>query len=305
MLDAMGFTEDAQLRTLEGMTLRVLASGSGGNCSVLVIGRAGVRRICLIDLGLSPRRTTRLLAESGLTLSDVDDVLLTHLDSDHFYRTWPRFLPAHVRVRVHARHHPGAADAGIPADLLAPFEDPFIIQADLGGAVVSPSITAHDALGSVAYRIDLEVHGQHAALGYATDLGHVPDRLISHMKGVDVLAIESNYCPRMQRESGRPEYLKRRIMGGAGHLSNQQSRDAVRRIDPRGHVILLHLSRECNLPGLAAGEHAGSPYALTVSLQHEPTGWVGIQPRPDVPRPVMRHVQSRLFEPVRTAGASS
>lgn len=305
MLLAMGFTEDAQLRTLEGMTLRVLASGSGGNCSVLVVGRGGVRRVCLIDLGLSPRRTSCLLAESGLTLSDVDDVLLTHLDSDHFYRTWCRFLPAHVRVRVHSRHARGAADAGIPAGLLTPFDDAFVIQADLGGAVVSPSVNAHDALGSVAFRIDLEINGQHASLGYATDLGHVPDRLISHMKGVDVLAIESNYCPRMQHESGRPEYLKRRIMGGAGHLSNQQSRDAVRRIEPRGHVVLLHLSRECNLPDLAASEHAGSSYALTVSLQHEPTGWVNVQPRPAVPRPVMRHIQHGLFETLHMAGASS
>lgn len=292
----MGFTEDAQLRSLEGMTLRVLASGSGGNCSVLVVGRGGVRRVCLIDLGLSPRRTSRLLAESGLTLSDVDDVLLTHLDSDHFYATWARFIPGHVRVRVHARHHRAALASGIPPALLAPFDDPFVIQADLGGAVVAPSVNAHDALGSVAYRIDFAL-GQHvSSLGYATDLGRVPDRLITHMRGVDVLAIESNYCPRMQDESGRPEYLKRRIMGGAGHLSNQQAGEAVRRIEPRGHVVLLHLSRECNLPELAAREHAGAAYAITISRQHEPTGWVSVVPRPMPVRPVVRPVQSGLFE---------
>lgn len=295
----MGITEDAQLRTLEGMTLRVLASGSGGNCAVLVVGRGGVRRVCLIDLGLSPRRTSRLLAESGLTMSDVDDVLLTHLDSDHFYSTWSRFVPAHVRVRVHARHHRAALAAGLPAALLAPFDDRFVIQPDLGGAVVAPAVNAHDALGSVAYRIDLPLDGQTASLGYATDLGHVPERLIAHLRSVDVLAIESNYCPRMQEESGRPEYLKRRITGGAGHLSNQQAGDAVRRIGPRGHVVLLHLSRECNLPELAAQEHAGAPYALTVSRQHEPTGWVLVQPGPAPLRPVMRHVQSGLFDHAR------
>ncbi len=285
------------------MTLRVLASGSGGNCSVLVVGRAGVRRVCLIDLGLSPRRTCRLLAESGLSLSDVDDVLLTHLDSDHFYQTWSRMLPGHVRVRVHARHLRSAAAAGLPAGVVVPFDEPFLIQADLGGALVQPHLNAHDALGSVAYRVDFEMSGHAASLGFATDLGHVPDRLVSHLRGVDVLAIESNYCPRMQEDSGRPEYLKRRIMGGAGHLSNQQSRDAVRGISPRGHVVLLHLSRECNLPELAAAEHDGAPYAITVSRQHEPTGWVSVVARPAAPRPVVRHVQQSLFESAAARGA--
>ena len=301
----MGFTEDAQLRSLEGMTLRVLASGSGGNCSVLVFGRGGVRRVCLIDIGLSPRRTARLLAESGLSFSDVDDVLLTHLDSDHFYSTWARLLPAHVRVRVHTRHHRPAAASGMPAERLAPFDEPFVIQADLGGAIVSPSVNAHDQLGSVAYRIDMHHGDRVSSLGFATDLGRVPDRLVSHLRGVDVLAIESNYCPRMQEESDRPVNLKRRIMGGAGHLSNQQSRDAVRAIEPKGHVVLLHLSRECNLPALAAAEHTGAPYALTVSLQHEPTGWVNVLPRPAPVRPVVRHVQASLFEPTPHAGVLS
>jgi len=305
----MGFTEDPHLRSLEGMSLRVLASGSGGNSSVLVIGRGGVCRVCLIDLGLSPRRTSRLLAESGLSLSDVDDVLLTHLDSDHYFRTWSRLLPRHVRVRVHAHHQRCAAEAGIPPALLAPFDDRFIIQADLGGAVVSPSVNAHDAMGSVAFRIDLNLGDSTASLGYATDLGHVPDRLVAHMRGVDVLAIESNYCPRMQEVSDRPMFLKRRITGGAGHLSNQQCRDAIRGINPCGHVVLLHLSRECNLPEVAAIEHAGARYSLTISLQNEPTGWVAVSPRPAAPRPVVRHRQAGLFESmlgarVPTAGAA-
>lgn len=299
----MGFTEDAFLRSLNGMALRVLASGSGGNCSVLVVGRGGMRRVCLIDLGLSPRRTARLLAESGLTFSDVDDAILTHADSDHYYSTWARMLPRHVRLRVHRRHLPSIAASGVAASQLAPFDEPFVIQPDLGGAIVSPVVTAHDVLGSVAYRFDLDIDERTASLGYATDLGHVTDRLVSHMRGVDVLAIESNYCPRMQAESDRPDFLKRRITGGAGHLSNQQCRDAIQGIGPAGHVVLLHLSRECNLPELAAGEHTGAAYALTVSTQHEPTGWVSVLPRPASPRPVLRHIQAGLFESSHQIGA--
>ena len=65
--------------------LCVLASGSSGNCSVLVIDRDGVRRVCLIDLGLTPRRTLRLLHALGLGMHCVDDALLTHLDRDHYH----------------------------------------------------------------------------------------------------------------------------------------------------------------------------------------------------------------------------
>ncbi len=296
----MSLPEDAPFRSLEGMALRVLASGSAGNCSVLIVGRAGVRRACLIDLGLSPRRTVRLLADCQLSMSDVDDVLLTHLDADHFYGTWCRFLPPHVRVRVHVRHHRGAIAAGMPPERITPFDDSFVMQADLGGALVAPMLNAHDVLGSVSYRIDLpasaEGEGGVASLGFATDLGHVPPRLTEHLRGVDVLAIESNYCPDMQARSERPDYLKRRITGGAGHLSNQQSREAIREIDPRGHVVLLHLSRECNLPALAAREHAAAPYGLTISGQHEPTGWVPVQARPPTTAARCKPVQSGLFE---------
>ena len=93
---------------------------------------------------------------------------------------------------------------------------------------------------------------------------------------VDVLAIESNYCPVMQENSDRPEFLKRRIMDGSGHLSNQQSAAAVRAIAPKKHVVLLHLSRQCNTPELAAMGHAGAPYELTVAHHEVPTGLVRV-----------------------------
>src|SRR5207237_1874511 len=117
-------------------------------------------------------------------------------------------------------------------------------------------------------------NGDAAALGFVTDLGHMPGTLIDHLRAVDVLAIESNYCPRLQQSSGRPWFLKRRITGGRGHLSNEQCAAAVSEIRPRSHVVLLHLSRECNHPSLAAGAHDGAPYALTLSHHERPTPWV-------------------------------
>lgn len=243
---------------------RVLASSSSGNCSVLIHGEGLLRRVTLIDCGLSPRRTRLLLARLGIDFSAIDDILVTHLDGDHFYAGWVRAMPRHAWLHIHRRHLRRAASAGVPAERMVAFEEPFSLRC---GVMVRPVVLMHDAWGVVAFR--LEMHGR--SLGYATDLGRASKRLITAMRGVDVLAIESNYCRRKQVESDRSDELKERIMGGYGHLSNEECAEACRAIEPREHVVLLHLSRECNAPEIASAHHASAPYRLTVADSDTPT----------------------------------
>lgn len=238
--------------------LCVLASGSGGNCSVL----ASARGVTLIDAGLSPRRTRRELAALGLSMGDVKAVVLTHLDTDHAHPGWTERFPEACRLYVHRRHLGRAERLGLLRWVRCEaFEGEF----ELGGVRVRPLLVAHDDLGVASFRFCLD---DGCTLGWATDVGRVTDGLVEHLAGSDVLAIESNYCPRMQVESNRPWFLKRRIMGGNGHLSNQECLEAVRRIGPRRHVVALHLSRQCNRAELVRGLHEGAPYALTVTEQH-------------------------------------
>lgn len=249
-----------------GPALCVLASGSAGNCTLLRTERSTL----LLDAGLSPRRTRALLAPMGLGLADLDGVLLTHLDGDHCHAGWARALPEGVPVHLHRRHLPQARRRGLPARALAPFEVALEPGPDW---CAFPLMADHDSTGTVCYRFELNCG---AGLGLATDLGRPTEALAEHLAGVDVLALESNYCPRMQAESDRPDFLKRRVTGGAGHLSNQQAAALARRVGPRAHVVLLHLSRQCNTPDLAAAPHAGAPYALTVSDQRRPTPWIAL-----------------------------
>lgn len=252
----------------EPIELRVLASGSSGNCSLLVRGAGRFRRVTMIDCGLSPLRTRRLLALAGLHLEQVDDILVTHLDSDHFHPGWTRALPRHARLRLHARHLRRAAREGIETSRVEFFESPFALPA---GAVVDPMLLDHDEWGVVAFRFSWPSSaGEEASLGYATDIGRVTPRFIGALRGVDILAIESNYCPELQLASDRPDFLKRRIMGGAGHLSNDECAAAVRAIDPRRGVVLLHLSRQCNTPARASEAHRGAAYDLSITSQTEP-----------------------------------
>lgn len=274
------------LQAPTGASLCVLGSGSGGNCSVLLVQRDGRRDAALIDAGLSPKRATRLMQERGIAPGDIRAVLLTHLDSDHWRMGWTSALPSGVPILVHERHHAPALAQGLLPDDARAFADGFDL---MPGVRVAAAVLRHDDLGSAALRFDIEGMG---SLGFATDVGRVTDALVDHLRGVGVLAIESNYCRRMQVESDRPETLKRRIMGGAGHLSNAETARAVERINPR-HVVFLHLSRHCNRADLVADMHAGGEYEFTIAEQFRPTRWVRIAGGSPAPVP------ATLWEAVR------
>jgi phosphoribosyl 1,2-cyclic phosphodiesterase len=250
-------------------SLCVLASSSKGNCSVLIIGRGELRRLVMIDAGLSPRRTGEMLEDLGVADVPLHAVLLTHLDNDHWHAGWVAAMPERTGVYVHARHRGRATRLGIAYTCMRLYDSDFDV---VPGVRVRPALMSHDDLGAAAFRIEFERSGR--SLGFATDLGRANQRLIDHLTGVDVLAIESNYCPKMQIASGRPDFLQRRIMNGSGHLSNEQAAEAVRAIGPREHVVLLHLSLDCNRPELASMYHNGSPYAVTVASWERPTSWI-------------------------------
>lgn len=254
----------------------VLGSGSKGNCTVVCAWSGKHRHVWLIDAGLSPRSTRFRLAQRGLRLDHLEGVILTHTDTDHWHPDWSgewsRALPRHVRLYVH-QQHATALEQMLWPPVMTRFAGAFELA---DGVHVVPLLAPHDERDVATFRIVFR--STRTSLGYATDLGHVPDALVAHLRHVDVLAIESNYCPRLQRASSRPWYLKQRIMGGRGHLSNEEAREAVERIAPRRHVVLLHLSRECNRPELAEAPHRGAPYRLTVATQDHPSPWVAIGP---------------------------
>lgn len=259
-----------------GLSLCVLASGSSGNCSVLVwrAGPGSPRRVVLLDAGLSPRRTASLLADRGIRADEVDDIVFTHLDTDHCHPGWGHAIRPggwRTRFRVHKRHLGRAERMGLLFRHTEPFGDDLRVDDALSARICT---LAHDSLGVAAFRFEAQGPEGRTHLGYATDLGYVTKELTAMLAGVDVLAIESNYCARMQIESDRPEFLKRRIMGGSGHLSNAESADAAGEIGPTGSLVLLHLSRQCNTPERAAAAHAGAGRPVVVSSQHEPTGWI-------------------------------
>ncbi|HEX8325336.1 MAG TPA: MBL fold metallo-hydrolase [Tepidisphaeraceae bacterium] len=233
------------------LSICILASGSSGNCSMLRTP-AGV---VLVDAGLGPRTFAKSIEATDVSLNDVRAVVLTHLDSDHFKRSWVKhFVKRGITVHVADSHAADLEDetAARLGSQLRPFTADGAFS-PVEGVVFQPLALAHDDTGSFGYVID----GYGGRIGFATDLGHVPPALIDQFDDLDILAIESNYDPDLQRNSGRPWFLQKRITGGSGHLSNQQALAAVKSIFDRHdkrrlprHVVLLHRSRDCNCPDL-------------------------------------------------------
>ena len=288
------------------LELCVLGSGSSGNSTVV---RAPWGAF-LIDAGFGPRVTEQRLYEIGLSLADISAIVLTHLDSEHFNANW-LLTVAKFGINVHlSRKHLTAflhmpevrdlpnrlAKKHLAEDRLQKLLRPFDGSLEpLPNVQIRAVSLAHDETGSHGFVLECKGY----RVGYATDLGQVPEELIEHFCGVDLLALESNYDPAMELRSDRPWYLKQRIMGGSGHLSNEQAFAAIQAILDRTaarlgpdrlprHIVLLHRSRQCNCPKLVHRLFAGDPRiapVLTLAHQHERTAWLNAS------RPRAQHVQ--------------
>ena len=263
----------------------VLASGSMGNCSV-VRTPSGV---LLIDAGIGPRTAAKRLDGTGVRVRDIRAICLTHLDSDHFRPSWLGTVLNHgIQIFCHRSRVDDVLerlDHDAAERLVVGFDQEFH---PLDGVKCRAIPLAHDRAGSHGFVLD----GFHCRIGWATDLGRVPRELHEHFVSLDLLALESNYDPEMQLNSARPWFLKNRIMGGAGHLSNAQAYETICRILDRcqrqgrrlpHHIVLLHRSRECNCPKLLRQlfeQDDRIAARLTLTDQFHRSEWLRIRPSP-------------------------
>lgn len=229
------------------MDLCSLASGSSGNCIFVGDDKTSV----LIDVGVSAK-----LAESGLntidkTLKDIDGILITHEHSDHIRGAGvaARKLGVPIygtRGTIEAMKRCsslGKVDQGLYREI-RPDEN-----FQIGNLEIAPFRISHDAAEPVAYR----VNGGGKSVAVVTDLGIFTQYTVDHLVGLDAVLIEANHDVRMLQVGGYPYYLKQRILGDHGHLSNENAGRLLCRIlhDDLRHVLLGHLSQENNYEALA------------------------------------------------------
>ncbi len=229
------------------MRLCSIASGSSGNC--IYIGSENHH--ILIDAGISGKRIEAGLEELELTGREVDGILITHEHSDHIKglgvisRKYgiPIYATPGTRDALKTMAGLGKIDEGLFHEIHA--DEDFI----LGDLEISPFRISHDAAEPVAYRVAC---GE-KKMAVATDLGIYTDYTIDHLKDLDVLLLEANHDIRMLQVGAYPYYLKQRIAGELGHLSNESAGKLLCQVlhDNMKAVFLGHLSKENNYEELA------------------------------------------------------
>ena len=229
------------------MRLCSIASGSSGNC--VYVGSEATH--LLVDVGISGKQTESGLNELGLTGRDIDGILITHEHSDHI--TGLSVLAKKYEIPIFAtigtidaiRRNPGTKD--LDDDLFYEvWEDAKLTIKDL---TVNPMRISHDAAQPVGYRISFG----NKKIAICTDLGTYNDYTVECLKGMDAVLLEANHDVNMLQVGPYPYYLKQRILGEKGHLSNEDSGRLLCRIlhDGLKTILLGHLSKENNLPELA------------------------------------------------------
>lgn len=241
--------------------LSVLASGSGGNASLLEMDGFGL----LIDVGLGPRQIAGRLARIGASWKSVHAVLLTHTHSDHWKpRTLSHLLNLQVPLYCHSEHQRELRSwcdtfTALQSNRLIRLFEPDEELRFPSGLRCLPFAVRHDGGPTFGFRFErsADLFGSGWSMAYASDLGCWDADLVPQMCDVDLLALEFNHDIELQLLSGRSRWLIARVLGDEGHLSNEQAADllgeVLRNSQPGRlrQVVQLHLSRECNRPELA------------------------------------------------------
>lgn len=222
-----------------------LFSGSSGNSTYIGCGKGGI----LVDAGVSCKRLTEALQSIGVDPSTLQGIFITHEHHDHI---------AGVRVFASRFGIPVFGTAGTMCALedegiLTEKYDAYVLDVPtigVGDFQITRFATSHDTPESCGYRVTLP---DGTVFGVCTDLGFVSSEVSRTLAGCHGVVLESNHDVNMLKTGPYPTYLKERVKGRRGHLSNDDCAALLPQLINQGttRVILSHLSKENNIPMLA------------------------------------------------------
>ncbi len=230
-----------------------LGSGSSGNALLVQAGQTAV----LVDAGFPSRILSGRLRRAGIGLGALSAILLTHEHGDHacgareLAHAWsipllsdPRTLDAVVAQRPHT--------TGAVLPLPERVELPAGRSTRLGGLEIRSFPISHDAVAPCGYVLSTGAW----RVAVVTDCGIVTEAMIEALRPAHLVVIEANHDKQRLLDGPYPWHLKQRILSPTGHLSNDQTSEALLRIldDGPRWVWLAHLSRTNNRPDLARAQ---------------------------------------------------
>lgn len=223
-----------------------LYSSSSGNMFHIASSSTNI----LIDVGVSYKAINEGLKSIGLTIKDIDAILITHEHSDHI-----KGLPLICRkndIPIYAcgdtaKFLKEELDSkNIPSNIIPiHYDSPFKIK----DMTIYPFETSHDAAMPCGYKLSDDT----SSITFATDLGYISNDVMNKLADSDYTILESNYDEAMLEFGKYPFLLKRRIKSVTGHLSNDACGHAVAELAKQGHnrFLFAHLSENNNNEELA------------------------------------------------------
>ncbi len=227
-----------------------LQSGSSGNC--IYVETCGVR--LLFDAGITGIQAEERLAAHGRDIRTIDAVIISHDHSDHIRHAG--VLHRKYGIPVYATPATlAAASARCP---LGKMKDVRHFRSSdklrFGDVLVHAIPTPHDGVDGAVFVIE----AGEKRLGILTDLGHVFKDLARLVSSLDAVFLESNYDPDMLTHGPYPAYLKQRIKGPRGHISNVEAAEVLLIASASKRLqwaCLAHLSEQNNNPDVALRTH--------------------------------------------------
>ena len=225
-----------------------LASGSSGNCYLIKSDNTNL----LLDAGISCKAIKEGLATLGVSLGDIDGILITHDHIDHV----KGLKTLMKRTDCPVITSPGAFRALVEKEYAT--EEFRFITADrtqtltVGDISIKPFDLSHDTEDPQSFAFEKDGY----KVCVVTDTGYVSSEIFENICDADILALEANHERNILLYGSYPYPLKLRILSSVGHLSNEACAHALTEIlkADRRHsgtpmkVFLAHLSQENNTP---------------------------------------------------------
>ena len=209
--------------------LATIASGSSGNSNLII----SENTVIMSDCGISGKKFFSGLSELGLNAPDA--LLITHSHSDH--TKGANIICKKFDIPVYMTKETYQECTFIPEEYVK-----FIVPDEeftVSGIKIHPFSISHDTKSPVAYTFTKD--GDKASV--ITDTGIFTNEMFSHIKGSESIIIESNHDEKMLMEGPYPYFLKKRIAGNKGHMSNSLCASVVSELLKNGthNFMLAHL----------------------------------------------------------------
>ena len=214
-----------------------IASGSNGNCYYVSKGEDAV----LIDVGINTKHVLLRMERLGIDPKGIKAIFITHEHSDHIKGLSVFSKRFQIPVYITSGSYQGTK-LKMPEELI------HIIRADqkvqIGELGVMGIPKYHDAKEPCSFVVTDGMLN----ISIMTDLGRGCDNVKHVIAHSDILLLESNYDEQMLHQGRYSYFLKNRISGGWGHLSNAAALSLFleHKSTRLKHLILGHLSGENN-----------------------------------------------------------